>query len=136
MSQEPGEPSPFDPFSALRGMRDAYMDTWSKTMIDAVNSDAYAEAMGALLDSYVTVSAPFRQAIEKIMTQVLTQLNMPTRTDVTNIAERLTNVELRLDDLDAKIDTLQRSVSASGGATTRPARSKPTPSPSPSTEEE
>jgi hypothetical protein len=31
---------------------------------------------------------------------------MPTRADVTGLAERLTNIEMRLDDLDAKIDAL------------------------------
>jgi polyhydroxyalkanoate synthesis regulator phasin len=70
--------------------------------------------MGTMLDSYLTVSAPFREALQKTMTQVLTQLNMPTRSDVTSLAERLTNIELRLDDLDAKIDALQR-----GGQTSR-----------------
>jgi hypothetical protein len=64
--------------------------------------------VGTLLDSYLTVSAPFREVLDKTMTQVLTQLNMPTRSDVTNLAERLTNIEMRLDDLDAKLDAMQR----------------------------
>ena len=42
--------------------------------------------------------------LEGTMTQVLTQLNMPTRTDVTSVAERLTHIEMRLDDLEAKLD--------------------------------
>jgi len=94
-------------------MRDTYMDAWSKAVIQTVNSDAYAQAVGTLLDSYLTVSAPFREVIEKTMTQVLTQLNMPTRGDVTNLAERLTNIEMRLDDLDAKLDAMQRDAQPS-----------------------
>jgi polyhydroxyalkanoic acid synthase PhaR subunit len=113
MSQYPDQPDPFDPFSAWRGMRDNYMDAWSKAMIQTVNSDAYAQAVGTLLDSYLTVSAPFREVLEKTMTQVLTQLNMPTRSDVTNLAERLTNIEMRLDDLDAKLDAMQRDTERS-----------------------
>jgi hypothetical protein len=31
---------------------------------------------------------------------------MPTRTDVTNLAERLTNIEMRLDDLDARLESI------------------------------
>ena len=42
------------------------------------------------------------------MEQVLTQLNMPTRNDVTRLAERLTNIEMRLDDMEAKIEGMQR----------------------------
>jgi hypothetical protein len=42
----------------------------------------------------------------------LTRLNMPMRSDVTSLAERLTNVEMRLDDLDAKLDDIHRAVQA------------------------
>jgi hypothetical protein len=34
---------------------------------------------------------------------------MPSRSDVTSVAERLTNIEMRLDDLEAKIDDVQRA---------------------------
>lgn len=106
MSQNPGDVNPMDPFGAWRTMRDTYMDAWSKMMIDMVNSEAYAEASGRMMDAYLSASTPFRQAIESAMTQVLTQLNMPTRADVTALAERLTNIEFRLDDLDARLDAL------------------------------
>ena len=38
------------------------------------------------------------------MTQTLAQLNLPSRDDITRIAERLTNIEMRLDDMEAQID--------------------------------
>ncbi len=56
---------PFDPMEPWRGMRDVYLDAWAKTMVDMVNSEAYAQATGAMLDSYLTVSAPFREASKK-----------------------------------------------------------------------
>jgi hypothetical protein len=112
MSRRPDEPDPLDPFGGWRAMRDAGMETWSKMMIDLVNSEAYARATGQMLDTYLTVSAPFQRAIETVMTRVLTQLNMPTRADVTGLAERLTNIELRLDDLDARLGELQRAVAS------------------------
>src|SRR5262245_4020592 len=107
MSQKPETPHPFDPTGMLKSMRDAGMDAWSKMMIQLVNSEAYAQATGTMLDAWLTTSAPFRKAIESTMTQVLAQLNMPTRTDVIGLAERLTNIEMRLDDLEAKLDTAQ-----------------------------
>ena len=109
MSQKPEDVNPFDPYGAFRGMRDTYMDTWGKMMLEIVNSEAYSEATARMLDTYLSVSAPFRKAVENAMTQVLTQLNMPTRSDVTSLAERLTNIEFRLDDLDARIDGLAKS---------------------------
>jgi hypothetical protein len=105
-------PPPFNPFGAWTSMRDSYMDAWAKGMIDLVSSEEYARATGAFLDTYLSVSEPFRRTVEKAMEQVLTGLNMPTRQDVVSLAERLTNIEMRLDDLDAKIDGL-----AAAGAT-------------------
>src|SRR5664279_1497746 len=107
---------PFDPMEPWRGMRDIYMDTWGKTMVDMVNSEAYAQASGAMLDSYLTVSAPFREAIEKAMLKTLEQLAMPSRADVVSIAERMTNIEMRLDDLDAKLDKIQQLIVQTGVA--------------------
>jgi hypothetical protein len=106
MAQTPDDKNPFDPFGTMRAMRDAGLEAWSKMMIELVNSPAYADAQAQYLDSYLAASTPFRQAVETAMTQALTGLNMPTRADVTSLAERLTNIELRLDDLDAKIDAL------------------------------
>jgi polyhydroxyalkanoate synthesis regulator phasin len=57
---------------------------------------------------------PFRRLLETAMTQVLTQLNMPTRSDITSLAERLTNIEMRLDDLDTKLDAMQKAANGGG----------------------
>jgi len=100
---------PFDPMEPFRGMRDAYMEVWAKTMVDMVNSEAYAQATGTMLDTYLTVSAPFREAVEKAMVKTLEQLAMPSRADITSLAERMTHIELRLDDLDAKLDEFQKT---------------------------
>lgn len=112
MNQNTGGANPFDPFSAWRQFQDSQMETWSKAMIEAVNSEAYAEATGRMLDAYLSISAPFRQVMEGTMTQTLTQLNMPTREDVTSLAQRLTNIEMRLDDLDARFDDLMARLPA------------------------
>lgn len=115
--------NPEDPFAAWRSMRDSTMDAWSKSMIDMVNQEAFAEGLGAWLDNYLTVSAPLRKSMETTMTQVLEQFNMPSRNEVTRIAERLTNIEMRLDDLDAKLDAL-RGVSEKPSAGARGGSSK------------
>jgi hypothetical protein len=104
MSDNPTTSETFDPLAVWRSTRDAYLDTWSKTMIDLVNSEAYASATARLLDSYLTVSAPARKVMETSMAQLLAQFNMPSRAEVISLAERLTNIEMRLDDLDAKLD--------------------------------
>ena len=116
MSQTNDTFNPFDPTGMLKNIRDANLDAWSKMMIDLVNTDAYAKATGVLLDAWLSNSAPFRKALESTLTQVLTNLNMPTRADVTSLAERLTKIEMRLDDLDAKLDEGLRAPNARSGA--------------------
>jgi hypothetical protein len=95
-----------DPLAAFRELRDTYLDAWSKTMVDAVNTEAYAKATGTMLDTYLSASSPFREAVEKTMLQALQQLNMPSHADFVSLAERLTNVEMKLDDIDAKLDAV------------------------------
>ena len=86
---EPNEIKTFDPFEVWRGMRDASMDAWAKAMVQAVNTETYAKGSGAMLNAYLTASIPFREMLEKTMTQALERVNMPTRADFISLAERL-----------------------------------------------
>lgn len=106
----------YDPFEPFRGMRDTYLESLSKAMIDVVNTEGYAQATGAMLDGYLTASAPFREALEKSMQNTLQQLSMPSRQDVANLAERFTNVEMRLDDMDAKLDKMAKEIAEARAA--------------------
>jgi hypothetical protein len=123
MSNQSETPNPLDPFQTMntmwdaslknwKSMRDTSLENWSKMMIDMVNSDEYSRTTGQWLDTYLTLSQPFRRLIDIMMTQVLTALNMPMRTDVTSLAERLTNIETRLDDQDAKLDDILKAIKA------------------------
>ena len=100
------EERPVDPFDAFRGMRDNYLDAVSKVMINAVNSEEYAQATGAMLNNTLKVTAPFREALDKAMAAALQQSSMPSRQEVATLAGRFTNVEMRLDDMEAKLDRI------------------------------
>ena len=93
-----------DPFDAWRKLRDSNLEIWSRNMIEAVNSEAYSKFTGGMLDAYLTASAPFRDAMSKSMVQALQDLNLPSRQDVENLAQRLTNIEMQLDDLSARLE--------------------------------
>ena len=113
-AQAPANPTAmanlFDPFGVWKPIRDANMDAWSKAAIEFTSSEAYTQATTQLLDSYLTASQPFQKLIEQTMTRTLAALNMPSRGEVTGLAERMTNIEMRLDDLDAKLDDLRRLI--------------------------
>jgi hypothetical protein len=121
----------YDPFEPFREMRDAYLEGLSKTMIDVVNTDSYAQATGAMLDYYLTASSSFREALEKTMLRALQQLSLPSRQEVANLAERFTNVEMRLDDMDAKLDVLVKEIGLRREPESTASQSKPGPERSP-----
>jgi hypothetical protein len=110
MSEQKNAFDIFDPTGLLKSMRGDSMEAWAKTMVQLVNSEAYADATGKMLDAWLTTSAPMRKLIDSAMTQSLASLKMPSRDDVLRLAERLTNIEMRLDDLDAKLDDVLRAV--------------------------
>jgi hypothetical protein len=106
MSETEAKTDFFDPTGMLRSMRDAGLENWSKMMSGLVHSDLFAESNGAMLDALLASSAPFRKSLETVMAHALANLCLPSREEVTRLAERLTHVELKLDDMDAKLDRL------------------------------
>jgi len=129
MPAEKENNKPADPFEPFRGMRDTYLDAMSKVMINAVNSEEYAEASGAMLNGALTMSAPFREAFDKSMLMALQKLSLPSREDVAALAQRFSNMEMRLDDMDAKLDRILESASANRPpvAGTAPEAKRPAP---------
>jgi hypothetical protein len=109
MSEEQGGKK-VDPAEQLLAMRDAYMNVWAKSMSEMVNTEAYAQQSGAVLDAFLTVSQPFKASLEKAMVNALQQMSMPTRPDFVSLAERLTNLEMRLDDMDCKLDRIEHAI--------------------------
>ena len=116
MSQTPAErTNMLDPFGMMeiwKQSRDASLETWAKYMTELVNSDEYAQMTGTALAQSLALSQPFRQALERTMTNTLQMLNMPSRMEVASLAERTVNIEMRLDDLDAKLTTNQKALLA------------------------
>ena len=111
-----------DPTETFREMRDAYLEIWSKNLIETVNSEGYAKASGAALDGLLAVAAPFKEPTDKAMLTLLQQLNMPTSTDFMGLAGRFTNVELLLDNLDAKLDRIENLLSGRKPAPSKEAK--------------
>lgn len=101
---------PMDPIGTWRSIRDANLDAWAKSMAAMTNTDAFAQVIGSQLDTLLAASAPFQQTIQQTMEQYLAQAQMPSRTEVVSLAERLTNIEFRLDDLQAALDDLHGAI--------------------------
>src|ERR1700744_3700685 len=97
-----------DPFEHFRALRDKYLEAVAKTMVEAVNTERYAQATGALLEGYLTATAPLHAAMDKSMTQALQQLSLPSRQEVAALAERFTKGDMRVEDRDGRVDRMER----------------------------
>jgi hypothetical protein len=128
-----------DPLEQWRELRDAYMDIWAKASGEAVNSEAYAQATGTMLEAFLSTSSPFRDAQKKVMVSALEQANMPSRDDYLRLADRMANLEFLLDDMDARLrqvyHMLARSEKPAATVSDRPAP-KAVPAPNPAFEAE
>ncbi|NTU78956.1 MAG: hypothetical protein HGA45_06050 [Chloroflexales bacterium] len=107
---------PNDPFGTWRTIRDANLDAWAKGMTSLVNTEVFAKAIGLQLDSLLAASAPVQSVVQQYMETYLAQVNMPSRGEVVNLAQRLTNIELRLDDMQAQLDELLTAIRAVAAA--------------------
>ena len=115
-----------DPLGLWKTARDANLDAWAKMMNIVVNSDEYAQTTGAALEQSLAASQPFRDSLAKVKTQMQGMMNMPTRSEVISLAERLINLELRLDDMDAKLSAVQAAIEESTRDAVRQALATPT----------
>jgi hypothetical protein len=125
-----------DPLAQWRELRDAYIDIWAKATVETVNTEAYAQASGAMLETYLTASSPFRDAQKKLMVSALEQLNMPSRADFVSLAERLANLEMLLDDMAAKLNQIHQLATGAAPPPARKAESEPLLPAAPKTESE
>lgn len=106
MTQPPNGFDPNDPIGTWRAWRDASLEAWAKSLTAMVNTETFSQAIGAQLDALLAISGPVQQAVQQYMERYLAQAQLPSRTEVVTLAERLTNIEFRLDDMQAQLDEL------------------------------
>jgi hypothetical protein len=115
MSERNEEQPAYDPSLAVLDFYDSWTRSWSETMSQAVANRGLAELMGWQVSTAFGLLAWTRRQIGGLVTFSLRQLNMPTRSEVLALGERLTRLEMALDDLDAKLDDMRDHFSAAEG---------------------
>ena len=116
---------PLDPMGSMRETRDSMMDTWAKLAVEAVNTDTFAQMIGAYLNSTLAITGPMQNAVDQSMQAILPRLSLPSRDELTTLAGRLTNIEMRLDDMENQLYNIADAVNATQKVQRRQAESKP-----------
>jgi hypothetical protein len=129
MGQTSDKPRILNPFQVLRGVRDAGMGSWARIMLTITSSSAYSRASSVLAKPGLVVTAVVRRRTDAAMSQILSRINMPSRTDVLSLSVRLSHIEMALDDLGAAMDDMRAAAARSPSSAKRASASTNAPRP-------
>ena len=95
---------------------------WNGFLNQAMATDEFSQTMGKFMDVYLNM----QKSMSEAMGRYLTAMNLPTRTDVLAIGDRISALEERIAGLEATVAKAS-SLAAEGPAPTvgAPAKSKP-----------
>jgi hypothetical protein len=96
-----------DPFKFWQTIRDISVDTWSKMIVDLLNTKTYAKTTSMMLNSYLLFSLPSQQILEKLIIHALAKAQTPTRKDINKLAEELLSVDTKIDNLSDELKLLR-----------------------------
>lgn len=108
MSQDREATRRFDLFKKMGALRDALGTDLAKVVTAATSTGVYQRVNALVAGPILLASALLREKREAAMSDLLGQLNMPSREDVLTLSQRLTRIEMTLDDLGAGMDQMQR----------------------------
>jgi len=121
---DPTSPIP-DPVAAWRSWISQSEQQWNALLNQAMGSDQYSQWMGRMMESYVTMQKNMAES----MSRYLGALNMPTRTDILTLGDRLAMIEDRLAGIERILTAAGTSAAPIDGSTVamRPPRTKQPP---------
>jgi Poly(R)-hydroxyalkanoic acid synthase subunit (PHA_synth_III_E) len=122
MAEQQQSKAPPDPVAAFREL----VTQWEKGINEfankAMNSDEFARAM----NKATTTSTTMQQQLGELIGRYLMTLNLPTRSEMTSISERLQTIETSLHRISSQLDKLTGS--GDKGSSAGPPRTKRPPS--------
>ncbi len=100
-----GTPLQIDPFTLFKEWYDSISDSWSKAVEETISSKQFLESTRPLMESYASISLAFRRANE----EYFKRLQLPTTTDIANVAQLVINLEEKFDKAEDVLEGLEDS---------------------------
>lgn len=88
-----------DPAAFFRQYYGEMEDGWSKLWEQVLSSPVYAQAMGALMDAYLSS----QQAVQTNLKKYMENLNIPTKDDLARVAYQVVQAEQKISELQKEI---------------------------------
>ncbi len=101
MAEQP--PAAPDPFAMWREWVTQSERQWNAFLNEAMATEQFSQSLGRMMDVYLNM----QKSMNEMMGRYFTALNMPTRTDVLSLGNRLSEIEERLASLETAVLALQ-----------------------------
>jgi hypothetical protein len=88
-------------------LMDASVETWSKSLDQALASPAAAAYMGQALEQFLNAVGPLRKSTQTLCEDLLRAANLPSRKQVTRLAAGVVAVDERVEALDERLDAIE-----------------------------
>lgn len=98
-----GTPLQTDPFTLFKQWYDASSEQWSQAVEKTISSKQFLESTRPLLESYASISVAFKHASE----EYFKRLQLPTTTDIANVAQLVINLEEKIDTIEDAFESFQ-----------------------------
>ncbi|HLZ68503.1 MAG TPA: hypothetical protein VKV26_01195 [Dehalococcoidia bacterium] len=108
----PRIPTPQDLLGPWRQMAEQAEQQWNQYFNQAMGTEAFAGMMGRYMEGYLA----FQQSLAHNIERYMQSLNLPTRTDITAIGERLASLESQLSAMAAEQRRLVKKIEALEGS--------------------
>lgn len=92
---------PFDPLTMWKKIYEQTEASWNDAIQETLKKESFSEGMGETLNYYLK----YQELAKETTETYLKQANMPTRSEVADVASLVINLEGKFDDLDEKFDT-------------------------------
>jgi polyhydroxyalkanoic acid synthase PhaR subunit len=92
------QPAP-DPFQAWRDWLSQSERQWNEFFNQVMGTDQFGESMGRMMDAYLGT----QRTMSDTLGRYFSSMNMPTRTDVLTLGDRLTQIEERLTSIESLV---------------------------------
>ena len=105
-----------DALARWKRFTDEVVEASSKALEEAMETEAFAAAVGKSLDQYLNTMGPLRKSLQSGSEEYLRTMNVPSRQQVTSLAAQVVAVDARLEAMQELIEALVEEVTALRGA--------------------
>ena len=112
---------PIDPIAAWRDWMNQSERQWNSFLNEAMATDEFSRSMGRGMDMFLNAQGQMNEALGRFFTS----MNIPTRTDVMAIADRLASIEERLLSIEMQLNAARVNGAATAADTASSARIAP-----------